>query len=103
MPFGSVWAGHLGVILRAEKKHVYEPETNIHQLSARQTVDYKYCAIAMSDTKTVASHESIFFRTFGYSIHGEGTAPVNSKPLRPLGDRTNPTKILWDVQGISLT
>ena len=38
MPFGRVWAGHLGVIIRAGKKHVYEPDRNMHQLSARHDI-----------------------------------------------------------------
>ena len=34
MPFGRVWAGHLGVITRAETKHTYGLDRNMHQLSA---------------------------------------------------------------------
>ena len=35
MPFGRVWAGHLGVIIRAEKSTRSERYPNMHQLSAR--------------------------------------------------------------------
>ena len=35
MPFGRVWAGHLGVIIRAEKKQKSGRYRNMHQRSAR--------------------------------------------------------------------
>ena len=35
MPFGRVWAGPLGVIIRAGKSNVYGLDLNMYQLSAR--------------------------------------------------------------------